>query len=120
MVPEEVGKGVGDAIEDCKEVGFEGADVTFRDVAAVDIRRDEMEGAVPVFNNGVEVFGTGFVIEDLEVHTVSFGLEASHDGVVGCEAVAIVARLECRDKDGVGIYVVGEHDVSVATSGGDG
>ena len=120
LVPEEVGKGVGDASKDGKEVCFEGANGSFRNVAAVDIRRDDLEGAVLVFNNGVEVFGTSFVIEDLEVHTVSFGLEASHDGVVGCEAVAIVARLECRDKDGVGIYVVGEHDVSVATSGGDG
>ena len=32
MVPEEFGKGVGDASKDCKEVGFEGADGTFSDV----------------------------------------------------------------------------------------
>ena len=37
MVPEEVGNGVVEASKDCKEVGFEGADGTFSDVAAVDI-----------------------------------------------------------------------------------
>ena len=75
-------------------MSFEGADGSFSDVAAVDIWRDKLEGAVPVFNNGAAVFGTGFVIEDLEVNTVSFGLEASHDGVVGSEMVAIVEKLE--------------------------
>ena len=119
MVPEKVGKVVGDASKDCKEVSSEGVDGLFRDVAAVDIRRDELEGAVPVFNDGAAVFGTDFVIKDLEVNAVSFVLEASHDGIVGGETVAIVARLECRDKYGVGINVVGEHDVSVATSGAD-
>ena len=107
MVPEEVGKGVNDTSKDCKEVGFEGADGTFINVAVVDTRRDKLEIAVTFINNGVAVFGTGFVVEDLEVHTVSFGLEAIHDRILGCETMAIVARLECRDKDGVGIYVVG-------------
>ena len=74
MVPEEVGKGVDNARKDFKEVGFEGADGTFSNVAAVDIRRDELEGAVPVFNDGAAVFRSGFVIEDLEVNAVSFGL----------------------------------------------
>ena len=74
IVPEEVGKGVGDASKYCKEVGFERANGSFSDVAAVEIRRDKLEGAVPVFNDGAAVFRTGFVIEDLEVNAVSFGL----------------------------------------------
>ena len=84
MVPEEVGKVVDDVSKDCKEVGFEGVDSTFSDVAAVDVRRDKLEGAVPVIIGGAALFGTGFVVEDLEVHTVSFGLDAIHDGIVGC------------------------------------
>ena len=91
----------------------------FNNVATVDIWRDEPEDAVTVFNNGTAVFGTGFVVEDLEVNAVAFGLEASHDVVVGGKMVAIIARLKCRDKDGVGVDVVGKHDVSVATSGAD-
>ena len=81
---------------------------------------DELEGAVPVFNNGVAVFGTGFVIEDLEVNAVAFEVEASHDGVVCRKMVAIVARLKCRDKDGVSIDMLGKHDVLVARLGADG
>ena len=65
MVPEEVGKGVGNTSKDCKEVCFVGADGLFSNVAAVDICRDELEVAVPVFNDGAAVFGTGFVVEDL-------------------------------------------------------
>ena len=120
LVPEEVWKGFGDASKDGKEVCFEGADVSFRNVAAVDIRRGELEGAVPVFKNGAAVFGIGFVIEDLEVNAVAFGLEASHDVIVGSKKVAIVARLKCRDKDDVGVNVLDEHDVLVATAGVDG
>ena len=29
--------------------------------------------------------------------------------------MAIFARLKCKDKDGVGVNVVGEHDISVST-----
>ena len=79
----------------------------FSDVATVDISRDKLEVAVPVFDGGAAVFETGFVIEDLEVNAISFGLEAIHDGVLGGKTVAIFARLECRDKDSVGINVVG-------------
>ena len=90
MVPEEVGKGFGNASKNLKEVIFEGANGLFRDVAAVDIRRHKLEVAVLVFNDGAAVFGTGFVIEDLEVNAVSFGLEAIHDSVVGGKTVVIV------------------------------
>ena len=120
LVPEEVGKVPGESSKNGKEVCFEGVDVLFSNVARVDIRRDELEGAVPVFNNGAAIFGTGFVVEDLEVNNVAFGLEARHDVVVRGKTVAIIARLKCRDKDGVGVYVVGNHDVLVATLGADG
>ena len=119
MVPEEVGIEVSNNSKYCKEVCFVGADGLFSNVAVVEIRRDKLEVAVPVFNDGAAEFGTGFVIEDLEVNAVAFGLKASRDIVVGNETVAIVARLKCRDKDGVGIDVLGEHDVSVATLGAD-
>ena len=99
---------------------FEGADGSFSNVAVVDIQRDELEGAVPVFNYGAAVFRNGFVIDDLEVNAVAFGLEASHDVVVGGETVVIVVRLKYIDKDGVGVDVVGDHDLSVATLVADG
>ena len=94
---------------------FKGADESFSNVVAVDIRMDELEGAVPVFNDSTAVFSTGFVVKDLEVNAVAFGLEASRDFVVGDETVANFERLKCKDKDGVGVDVVGEHDISVST-----
>ena len=50
---------------------------------------------------------------------MAFGLETTLDVVVGGKTVDIVARLKCRDKDGVGVDVVGEHDLSIAISGAD-
>ena len=99
---------------------FEGVDGSFSNIAAVEIRRDKLEVVFHVFKDGAAVFGTGFIIEDLVVNNVSFGLEASNNGILGGDMLAIVVRLECRDKDGVGIDVVGEHDVLVATLGEDG
>ena len=120
LVPEDVGKVAGDDSKDGKEVCFEGADCSFSNVAAVDIQRDKLEGAVPVFNYSTAGFGTGFVVEDLEVNAVAFGLEASRDVVVGGKTMAIFARLKYKDKDGVGVNVVDEHDVSVSTLRVDG
>ena len=65
------------------------------------------------------VFGTGFVVEDLEFRAFSFGLKAIHDDVVGCDTMAVIARLGFQDKDDVDIYLVGNHDLSVATAGAD-
>ena len=42
LVPEEVGEVIGDASEDGKEVRFKGVDVTFSDIAAMDIWRDKL------------------------------------------------------------------------------
>ena len=42
-------------------------------------------------------------------------LELRHDASVGWDVVAIVFGLEGLDKDSVGVAVVGEHDVLVAT-----
>ena len=45
--------------------------------------------------------------------------ETLHDGVVGGDAVFILLSLECGLEDGVGIIVVGNHDVLVAAAGVD-
>ena len=93
MVPEEVGKGVGNASKYCMEVGFERRNGTFNNVEAVDIQRDKLEDAVPVINDVATVFGTSFVVEELMFHAFSFGFEAIQDGIVGCETMEIIAQL---------------------------
>ena len=80
----------------------------------------QLERCFSFFLSVLTIVFAGFVVDDLEVYFVATLLDASSDVVVGGKTVAIVARLKCRDKDGIGVDMVGEHDVSVATSGADG
>ena len=90
LVPQEVGERIGDAGKDGKEVGFEIADGAFGYVAAMEIRWDNMESAVSIFNNGVTILGAGLVVEYLYINDVAFGHEARHDTVVGRNMIAAV------------------------------
>ena len=60
-----------------------------------------------------------FVIEDLVVDDVNASLEAGLDAGVGGYTVAVFLCLEGLDEDGVGVSVVGDHQVLVATAGAD-
>ena len=66
------------------------------------------------------VFLACFVIEDLVVNDVAASLEAVHDAGVGRDAVAVFPCLEGLDEDGIGVAVVGDHQVFVAAAGADG
>ena len=63
------------------------------------------------------VFLARFVIEDLVVNDVTASLEAGHDAGVGQDAVVVFPCLEGLGEDGVGIAVVGDHQVLVAAAG---
>ena len=91
LFPQEFGEGIRDARKDGKEVEFESADGAFGYVGAMDIRRDKLESAVPIFNDGVTIIGAGLVVEDLEINSVAFGLEGRNYYVVGSNAMAVVA-----------------------------
>ena len=94
LVPHGVGEGIEDAGKDGKELGFESEDGTFSYVAAMNIRQDKLESAVPIFTDGATILGAGLVVEDLEINAVAFGLEARHDAVVGSNAMAVIEWLE--------------------------
>ena len=66
------------------------------------------------------LFLARFVIEDLVVDDVSASLEVGHDAGVGRDAVAVFPCLEGLDEYGVGVAVVGDHQVLVAAAGADG
>ena len=59
------------------------------------------------------------VIEYLVVDDVTASLEAGHDEGVGRDAVAVFPCLEGLDEDGIGVAVVGNHQVLVAAVGAD-
>ena len=54
------------------------------------------------------------------VDDVTASLEAGHDAGVVRDAVAVFPCLEGIDEDGVGVAVVGDHQVLVAAVGADG
>ena len=110
----------GEAGDDAEEVGFEGLDGTFGGIAAMDVRRYWLVGAVPFLGDDAAVFCTGLVVEDLVFDDLASLLEIGHDASVGWYAVAIMFGLEGFDEDGIGVTVVGEHDVLVATARSNG
>ena len=75
-----------------------------------------MVGAVPIFSDDSTVFCTGFVVQNLVVNCVGTCCEATHEFIVGWNAVSVVAGLEGFDEDGVGVTVVGQHEVLVAAA----
>ena len=62
-------------------MGFKGADGTFSDVVAVDIRGHKMVFGLPDVSDVTTVLLAGFVVEDLVVKDVAALLEAGHDAV---------------------------------------
>ena len=66
------------------------------------------------------IFLARFGVEDLVVYDVAASLEAGHYAGVGRDAVVVFPCLEGIDEDGVGVTVVGDHQVLVASAGADG
>ena len=64
-VPQILGEGGFDACKDIDKAGFERLDGTFGGVAAMDIRREELEIDLPFLLNDEPVVITGFVVEYL-------------------------------------------------------
>ena len=91
LVPEEVGEGIGDAGKDGEEVGFKSAYGAFRYIAATDILQDNLEGAVPLVNDGAAIIDASLIVKDLEINAVALGFEARHDDVVGINSMPVVA-----------------------------
>jgi hypothetical protein len=79
--------------------------------------RDELESGVPLEGDRFFISGAGFVIQDLEINGEPMGRQTSHDGVVGCNAVAVTLGLEGLLEDEVAIGVEGNHDIFVGRRG---
>ena len=98
----------------------QGLDGAFSRIGAVDVERNELEGSIPVLGNVGTACLAGFVVENLVFDNVAFVAEVGHDAGMSSNAVAVMARLEGFDKDGLAVTVVGQHDVLVATMGAGG
>ena len=101
-------------------MSLERLNIALDGVAMVDVSWHKLVGAVPVILDDASVFCTGFVVKHLGGDGMSERFETSHDGVVGSNAVFVLASPEDGLEDGVGVAVVGDHDVLITTAGSDG
>ena len=120
LVTKKVGEGFGEAVDDGYRVGFEGMDGALGGVVTMHIKGHELLDASPVFGDDTAVLRAGLVVEDLVINDVAALLDPGHDAGVGSNAMAVVFRLKMFDKDDIGVTVVGEHDVLIATVRSDG
>ncbi len=68
---------------------LEDANGTLCPIAAMHVRRDELEGGIPLEGDGVFVRQAGFVIQDLEINRETLGCQTGHDRIVDGNAMAI-------------------------------
>ena len=100
-------------------MSFEGTYCPLSGVAAVDVWRDNLELADPLVLYGQLVGLAGLVVEYLEVNSVAAILEMRHDAVVCRDAVSVMTGLEGFDQNGIGVDVVHQHNIVVATEVAD-
>ena len=85
----------------------------------MEIGGNELVCGLPDVSDVATVLLAGFVVEDLVVNDVAALLEAGHDARVCGDTVAILAGLEGFNKDDVGVAMVSNHEVLVATAGAE-
>ncbi len=119
-VPKVRWKGHINAGQDCQEMVLERANGAFCPIVVMHVWRDELEGGVPLEGDCFLISGAGFVIQDLEIKGEPTGCQTSHDGVVGCNALAVNLGLEGLLEDEVTVGMEGNHDILVAGASSDG
>ena len=75
---------------------------------------------MPFVFDAVDVGGTGFVVQDLQINSKIACLELGHDCVVCWNAMGVSFCLEWLDQNDVCLLVECKHDVLVATHCSDG
>ena len=87
-------------------MSFEISDGSLGDVASTDVWGHKLERAASHVLDGQFVGLAGLVVQDLQVYGVAALFETRHDAVVCRNAMAVLARLEWFNQDGVGVKVV--------------
>ncbi len=102
-----------DAGQYCQEMVLERANSAFSPVSAMHTWWDKLEFCIPLEDDGFSLCHAGFVVKNLEVNQKTRGCQACHNGIVGCNAMAITFGLECLLEDEIAICVKGDHDLLV-------
>jgi hypothetical protein len=93
----------------CQEVVLEHVNSVFSPVTAMHIWWDNLEFGVPPEGDGLFVCCAGLIVKNLEINQKNPGCQACHNGIVGCNLMAVAFRLECLLEDEIAISVEGNH-----------
>ena len=108
-----------DAGQDCQEVVLEGANGPFCPIAAMHVRRNKLEGGLPLEDDSFFVGRAGFIIQDLEINGETPSSQAGHDCVVGGNPMSIALGLEGLLKNEVAIGMKGDPHILVTGTRSD-
>ena len=87
-------------------MSFESSDGSLGDVASMGVWGQKLECAAPHVLDVQFVGFSGLGVQDLQVYGVAALFETCHDAVVCRNAMAVLARLEWFNQDGVGVNMV--------------
>ena len=82
---------------------------------SVDIWWHQLVMVTPLLSYSTFVLCTGLVFEDLEVDENPILAQSSHDGLVSLQVMLFLAIIERGNKNCVGIEMIGNHEILVAT-----
>ncbi len=99
---------------------LEHANSAFCPIAAMHVWRDKLEVGILLEGDCFFIGRSGFVVQDLEINREPMGRQTRHNGVVGCNAVAVALGFESLLENKVAISMEGNHDVLVAGACFDG
>ena len=105
-----------DACRNGKEVVLESANDALGNVAAMHVWRPELVGYFPLLFDIMPILRSHFIVEDLKIYPVTAIDETLHDDYLGSNAVLTFFNLERAHKNGVGVTMVGSHDVLIPTA----
>ena len=80
------------------------------------VGRHKLVKCFPLHLDNTFAFSANFIVEVLKIDLVASGAETIHDGVICRDAILVFFSFEGSNKDGVGITMIGSHDVLVATA----
>ncbi len=87
------------------------ANSVFNPVLAMLTWWDKVEFGVPLEGDGSFVSSTGLIVKNLEINQKTPGCQACHNGIVGCNVMAVAFGLECLLEDEIAIGVESNHGV---------
>jgi hypothetical protein len=99
--------------KNCKEVVLERSNSTFSPVLAMHVQWDKLEFCIPLEGDCFLTCSAGLVVDNLEVHQETPCYQACHNGIVGCNLMAVTFGLERLLEDEIAISMEGDHDVLV-------